>query len=631
MADVYLAKQVGLEGFEKLIVIKTMLPLISASPELRDMFIAEAKTAVNLQHPNVVQILDLGLLDNRLFIAMEYVEGTDLRRAMVRALEANLALSVEVAVYIVIEVLKALEHAHTSLAEPVIHRDVSPSNVLLSNAGEVKLADFGIARSTLRQEQTRSGIVVGKLPYMAPERLQHGTSGPGSDVYSTGLVLHELLSGRHPLAGETDGRMALRIRRGDLPRPSAYNTRVPPALDAIVVRATARDLQERYASAHEMVDDLEAYADRENLKLRPKTLKAWLDAIAQERSVTTPSSLWATLGPLVSEGTSAGVTVLRAHSASGASPVGRDPIDIADKGPMRLEPLARWSVGEGSISALTFDPQGNHVATGGNLGSLSMWNWETRKRVTELHGHAERISGVHFLPTNMLLTSSFDRTLKLWDLQSHRPVWTLEGHDSWVLSSAVAPDAVLAASGSWDRLVKLWSISKGQEVATLHGHEAGITALAFSPDSMLIVSGDTSGMLWLWEVFSGEDLGCWQAHTGAVTSVAFVPGTDRVVSAGDDGSLRIWDLLSARELGALDAHSNWVNAVVVSPTSEVALSAGEDGSVRVWDLDEQQTAQTLHLPPSDGAARSLAVSASGKYIAIGTELGTLHAMSLTGA
>lgn len=281
MAEVYRARAFGAEGFQKTLVLKKILPHLSDDPHFQSMFVDEAKIAVALQHQNVVQILDLGRIDHQLFIAMELVDGADLARTFIQARSRGIPWPQDVVFFIAKEALKGLHYAHTKLGADnhplgVIHRDVSPANILLSFAGEVKIGDFGIAKAAEKSHTTRTGLVKGKIHYMSPEQLEGRPLDPRADVFGMGMVLHTLISGAHPLDNLQEVQVIDTIRHGVIPKPSELNPDISPELDALVMRAIEKDPARRYESAEAMGTAIEAYAQRNGMYLDGKSLAPFL-------------------------------------------------------------------------------------------------------------------------------------------------------------------------------------------------------------------------------------------------------------------------------------------------------------------------------------------------------------------
>ena len=263
MADVYKGRVSGPQGFERTFVVKRILPHLSDDATFIKMFVEEAKLSARLAHPNIVQIFELGAVEGEYFISMEYIRGRDLSETMRAIWKTMGPPRPELVAYIGREACRALSYAH-SLADErgrplgMIHRDVSPSNIMMSYEGAVKLLDFGIAKALGEApETTKSGTMKGKYAYMAPEQTEGDDVDHRIDIFSCGIVLHEVLTGRRLFKGQNDVLTIERVRRCDVPPPSQQNPMVPPELDAIVLRALARNRDDRWATAADMADALD--------------------------------------------------------------------------------------------------------------------------------------------------------------------------------------------------------------------------------------------------------------------------------------------------------------------------------------------------------------------------------------
>lgn len=259
MGALYLAC-VGEKGLERLCVIKTVLPHL-ADPEYVARFRDEAKVVVRLSHGNLVPVFDAGMVDGELYLAMDYVEGKDLRAVWNRCAKKGIAFPIDVAVHIVRELSRGLHYAHNFGGIKLVHRDVSPPNVLIAFSGEIKLTDFGLASSTLKVEKTAAGIIYGKVSYMSPEQARGESIDGRTDIYAAGIILWELLTGRQlfPQHQGEGGDLIERVRNPSIDPPSLRAPRVPPMLDQIVQRSLAKDLGQRYATGEQFRADLTAF------------------------------------------------------------------------------------------------------------------------------------------------------------------------------------------------------------------------------------------------------------------------------------------------------------------------------------------------------------------------------------
>ncbi len=262
MAELFRAKRTGVEGFEKVVAVKRILPHLSDNKEFVDMFIDEAKMVAGLAHPNIVQIFDLGKIEKSYYIAMEYVHGRDLRSILRRAKERGTPLPPDLAVLVASKVCSALEYAHRKKDDrgqkmKIVHRDVSPQNILISFEGDVKLTDFGIAKAATKATAHESGALRGKLLYMSPEQAWGKPMDRRSDIFSLGLVLYEMLTDQRPFLGTSELSILEMVRQCQIAAPSSVNPAIPEELERATMKALARDPEQRYDDAAEMQKDLE--------------------------------------------------------------------------------------------------------------------------------------------------------------------------------------------------------------------------------------------------------------------------------------------------------------------------------------------------------------------------------------
>ena len=279
MAEVYRAKErnPSLEGSpdyigppNALYAVKGMRPQLAREARFVDMFVREGKLAMMLQHPNIVRTVEIDRVEQHHYIAMEYIGGKDLTQVLRRCQEANQRIPVPHACFIAARMCEGLQFAHTLVDDEgrplnIVNRDVSPSNVRISYDGEVKLLDFGIAQAMLKIT-SEIGILKGKFSYMSPEQIRGMPVDARTDVFSTGIILHEMLTTEKLFRSDTEFALMEKVRKADVPPPSKFNRRVPEALDKIVLKALARDLPDRYQSAADFGADLNEFVSQYKLK-----------------------------------------------------------------------------------------------------------------------------------------------------------------------------------------------------------------------------------------------------------------------------------------------------------------------------------------------------------------------------
>jgi serine/threonine protein kinase len=267
MAEIYLARMKGLAGFERQLALKVLHPEYADDKTFVDMLVNEAKITVGLNHRNIAQTFDLGCIQNRYFLSMEYVDGADFFEILKRLFEKTSNVPVEAALYVMHDALCGLEYAHTRTDEAghplrIIHRDMSPQNILLSRQGEVKIVDFGIAKAAHLTNRTKAGVIKGKLVYMSPEQAWGDPVDHRTDIFSLGIVLYEALAGGSLYAEKNPVRLLEMVRKGEVKPLLARRPEVPPDLDALVMKALAPRAADRYASAQQFAAAVADYLRR---------------------------------------------------------------------------------------------------------------------------------------------------------------------------------------------------------------------------------------------------------------------------------------------------------------------------------------------------------------------------------
>jgi serine/threonine protein kinase len=264
MAEIHLAKTGGIAGFEKYVALKMIHPNFSEDEQFIQMLIDEAKITVQLQHVNIAQTFDLGRVGEHYYITMEFVDGCDLYQLLRRSSEHDVETPADICAFIAKEVATGLDYAHRKRdhrGNPlgIVHRDVSPQNVLLSHAGEVKLVDFGIAKATMRARQTAVGVIKGKYYYMSPEQAWGDSLDHRSDVFSAGILLYEMLTGQMLYLEEDVQKLLGMVRKANIPPPSTLRSGIPPQLERIVMHCLQKRPDDRYRTAADLATDLERF------------------------------------------------------------------------------------------------------------------------------------------------------------------------------------------------------------------------------------------------------------------------------------------------------------------------------------------------------------------------------------
>lgn len=276
MAEVFLGKSASLEGFDKVVAIKRVLPDLAKNERFVNMFLDEAKISLHLDHANIVSVFDVGRSGQSYFIVMEFIDGTNMKRLI----EGH-AMPLDLACYVAVEVCKALVYAHEKLdsngqPQHIVHRDISPPNILISRDGEVKLTDFGLARAASQLESTDPGVVKGKFAYLSPEASVGEEVDLRADIFALGVVLWESLAGRRLFQGQTDLETLQNVRACTVPPIHSVRHDIPASLDRILNRALAKNRADRYSSAREFGRELSRFLVQEGMSVTSYDLAAWI-------------------------------------------------------------------------------------------------------------------------------------------------------------------------------------------------------------------------------------------------------------------------------------------------------------------------------------------------------------------
>ncbi|HEY0708905.1 MAG TPA: serine/threonine-protein kinase, partial [Polyangia bacterium] len=295
MAEVFRGVAESIQGFRKNVAIKRVLPALTKNKKFVAMFLDEARLSLHLQHANIVQVFDIGHADETYFIVMEYVEGVDLKRLLEWRRRLGRPLTIGQTVYSIMEVCKGLAYAHEAVhpetGRPlgIVHRDVSPPNVLMSRNGEIKVTDFGLAKAAVQVETTDPGVVKGKMSYLSPEAARGAEVDRRADIFAVGILLYEMLTGKRLFYGETDYQTVELVRAAKIPPIGAQNPEVEPELEEVVRKALARRPDDRFQSATDLQDALAQYLFSRGLKMIQRDISDLVRACTEETAAVVPA------------------------------------------------------------------------------------------------------------------------------------------------------------------------------------------------------------------------------------------------------------------------------------------------------------------------------------------------------
>jgi serine/threonine protein kinase len=289
MAEVFRGVAESIQGFKKNVAIKRILPSLTKNEKFVSMFLDEAKLSLFLQHANIVQVFDIGVTENSYFLVMEFVNGCNLKSLLEHLKSRGRRIEVPRAIYVLLEACKALHYAHHAehpeTSEPlhIVHRDVSPPNILLSRMGEVKLVDFGLAKANSQIESTDPGVVKGKFSYLSPEAASGADVDARADIFAAGILLWEMFTGRRLFYGDTDYQTVELVRQARIPSIAALNPEIEPELEAVVRKALQRDPDRRYQHAGDLGDALAQYLFSRRMKVTARDIAGLVRDTQTER------------------------------------------------------------------------------------------------------------------------------------------------------------------------------------------------------------------------------------------------------------------------------------------------------------------------------------------------------------
>ncbi|MEO0326484.1 MAG: serine/threonine-protein kinase [Myxococcota bacterium] len=306
MAEVYVGEAASVQGFKKKVAIKRVLPHLAQNKNFIGMFLDEARLGARLNHANIVSVFDIGAADDTYFIVMEFIDGANLKKVIEVLRSSGRHIPLKEAIFIVMEACRGLSYAHEldddeGEALNIVHRDISPPNILISKRGEVKVTDFGLAKAHTQLEKTDPGVVKGKFSYLSPEAADGKPVDARADIFAIGIVLWEMLAGRRLFLGETDYQTVKLVQQANVPSLSRLNPEVDAEFEALLGRALARDPNERFMTARELGDALANYLFSHQLKVTSYDIAALVKKAVEEGGASIPASQQSIIDKLIQE------------------------------------------------------------------------------------------------------------------------------------------------------------------------------------------------------------------------------------------------------------------------------------------------------------------------------------------
>jgi WD40 repeat protein len=635
MGVVYKARHLQLQ---RVVALKMILAGVHASLKELSRFRAEAEAIARLQHPNIVQIFEIGEEDGLPFFSLEFVEGGSLAaKARAGPLPPTEAART-------VEALgRAMDYAHQ---QGILHRDLKPANVLLTGAGDPKITDFGLAKFLDAEKgQTRTGAVAGTPSYMAPEQAsgKMKLTGPAADIYSLGAILYALLTGRAPFHADTTMSTLQQVIKDEPVPPTRLQSKVPRDLETICLKCLQKDPQRRYATALELAEDLHRFQTNEPIRARPvgRLEKSW--KWARRRPA---------LAALLAVSACAILLLLGAgwwHSATLATYNERLEEEVIKTDEQRQIAVKLQGVAENQrgraeereqgarrywyVSDLNLAQQAWEQANSGRL--LQLLNRQKpAEGQADLRGfewyhlwrlcHSERLVvvdpdivwAVAFAPDGGILATANARgAVRLWDVARGQALGTLEAGSDQLTGLAFSPDGKTLATSCVNGVLDLWEVATRTQQKRLTRTGALLT-VAYSPDGKMLATGGNDGMVALWDATTGKDLAILKGHTGHVTALAFSSDSATLVSGSWDKNLIVWDVATRKQRLTLRGHADFVLAVAIDPQGQLIASGCQDGAIKLWDAATGQLRKTFAAHTE--AVTGLAFAPDSSHLASGS-------------
>jgi WD40 repeat protein/tRNA A-37 threonylcarbamoyl transferase component Bud32 len=579
MGVVYKARQ---QNLDRIVALKMILAGAHASPTQRARFRGEAEAAAQLQHPQIVQVHDVGEHNRCPYFSLEFIDGCCLRDNIADYRQPEMAAA------LIEQLARAVSYAHH---RGIIHRDLKPANILLTKDGVAKITDFGLAkRLDDERERTHSGDVLGTPAYMSPEQAAGKTReiGTATDIYALGTILYELLAGRPPFLAATTWEIINQAITQEPTPPSLHCPGLPRDLETICLKCLQKSPAQRYVSALALADDLRRFLDGRPIEARPI---GWAERTAK----------WARRRPAVAAliGVSAAALLALALGGWVASlELYHREQALAAQVQANRQALIRLNVANGKN---LLDTENGPAALVWFARALSLEPDETQQalhrvrfasvlqdcpRLNQLWAHQVNITDVAFSPDGRwVLTASADCTAQVWDVGTGEPRFPMSlRHELSIYHAAFSADGRRIVTAAEDRTAKVWDADTGRLLATLRGHLGPVRDAQFSPDGNRVATGSDDKTARLWKSQTGEAIGePWQ-HDGAITHVRFRPDGRQVLTASSDGSARLWSVDSgAGKLTLRLRHEGPVTDACFDAQGKQVATASADGTARLWD------------------------------------------------
>jgi WD40 repeat protein len=646
MGVVYQARQVKLG---RVVALKMILSGEHAGPNDLARFRTEAEMIAHLQHPNIVQIYEVGEHEGRPFFSLEFCAGGALDKKL-----SGTPLPAHDAARIVATLARAVHAAHQA---NIIHRDLKPANVLFMEDGTLKITDFGLAKKLDEVGRTATGDVMGTPSYMAPEQACGAASliAPATDVYALGAILYECMTGRPPFKAATTLDTISQVVAEEPVAPKRLQTKTPRDLETICLKCLRKEPARRYTSAAALADDLDRFLKGEPILARPagrteRAVKwAWrrptaaaLVAVSALAVLVVIAGLLFFTSRLNMRNSELSMALGRAEEETNAKIREAIAKDLALKAAKKSRQEAEFArhesqrnlyFAEMNLAGQTNQADGRAAAMIDEVLSrwrpatgepdLRGWEWYYLRSVftkpqLDLHGHRDQVWRVRWSADGQRLASaSTDRTIQIWDAVNGQRIQTLRGHTQPIKALAGCITGKLIASGDSDGVIHLWDADSGKLLRQFH-HRALVGDLSFNPDGHRLASAGADGTVKVWDTETG-DQHVELRGSASTRCVRFNPDGTQLACGGEDGQLHIWDVTTLKRKTITQRQGAWIESVSWSPDGHRLAVAVADGPpfpcLRTWDADSGELIRSMSGPVTN--LRSVDWSPDGRLLATG--------------
>ncbi len=589
MGVVYKARH---EKLDTIVAVKMLRDGALAAGEQLDRFCNEAQILANLEHPNIVRILEIGEHEGRLYMALEYAEGGNLAQRLLqqRPTPVESARLIE-------SLARAMHHVHQ---KGVLHRDLKPANILLKEDGAPMIADFGLGKID-DKDHTISGAILGTPSYMSPEQA-HGRGhevGFGTDVYQLGAIFYECLTGQPPFKGATV-MDTLDLVRNDRPRlPREVAAGISLEFEAICLKCLEKSPAQRYVSTEELAEELARALTGKSLQRTP--LNENQEHRRKRTSAAVAQGLKFLDGGSLREALVWFSEAMRRESpaddGSTLSPtIWREQVHRIRLGCL-LRQLPRlvqlWFPATPSVRA-EFSPQGQHLVAAAEDGTVRILNLDTAEIVAESAWHQANVNRLSFSADGRLLVSaSDDGTARVWDPNLGEALSPPLQHRQWVTQAAFSFDGRLVVTGCVDGSARVWDWEAGQELFPAVEHGGMLWGVGFSPDGQHFATAGWNAQARLWNARTGQPVGrAPLKHNDGVRMAVFSSDSQRLATCSDDCTARVWSVANGEPVTLPLKHPAPVRRVAFSQDDQYLLTWTEDNTVRVWEASNGMPRRT---------------------------------------